>query len=120
MGDITTRSAAQVFESHLELRKRNDLETDLATNYAKDVLQLTCTGIYHGHDGVRASAQELGKCLPDGEYTYVKRLVEGEVAFLVWTGRSPAGHVCDGVDSFVIRDGRIVAQTIHYTVDHKP
>ncbi len=35
---------------------------------------------------------------------------------LKWTGHSSAGSVRDGVDSYVIRDGRIVAQTIHYTL----
>ncbi len=47
---------------------------------------------------------------------YRTRLVEGEVAFLEWAARTDNAGAEDGVDSFVIRDGRIVAQTIHYTV----
>jgi len=112
------RSAAEVFDSHLRLRECNDLEADLRTNYAADVVLLTCTGVFRGHEGVRASAAELRRYFPDGKYDYVHRMVEGDVAFLVWTGCSPVGEVKDGADTFVIRDGRIVVQTIHYTVDH--
>lgn len=35
---------------------------------------------------------------------------------LQWTGHSPSGSVGDGVDSYVIRDGLLVAQTIFYTL----
>jgi hypothetical protein len=34
----------------------------------------------------------------------------------LWTATSSAGSVEDGLDSYVIRDGRIQAQTIHYTL----
>jgi hypothetical protein len=46
--------------------------------------------------------------------------VVGELAFLKWTARCPRAEVGDGADSFWIRDGRIVAQTIHYTVRPLP
>lgn len=44
-----------------------------------------------------------------------------DVGFLEWTARAADGsRVEDGADSFVIRDGRIRAQTIHYTVPPAP
>lgn len=43
-------------------------------------------------------------------------LVAGEMAFLEWTAASKKAIVEDGADSYLIRDGRIVAQTIHYTI----
>jgi hypothetical protein len=33
---------------------------------------------------------------------------------LEWTVDSPAGSLRDGVDSYVVRNGRIQAQTLHY------
>jgi hypothetical protein len=114
--DRTARAPADVFESHLALRKVHDLDGDIATNYAEDVVLMTLTGVFRGHTGVRACAAELHRYLPEGDYEYVLRMVEGEVAFLVWTGKSRAGEVHDGADTFLIRDGRIVAQTIHFTV----
>lgn len=114
--DSTRRSAHAVFESHLALRLANDVEGDIAQNYSHDVVLMTCTGTFHGHDGVRASARELAGYLPEAKFTYVLRMVERDVAFLVWTGQSEKGTVRDGVDTFVVREGKIVAQTIHYTV----
>jgi hypothetical protein len=46
-----------------------------------------------------------------GQYT--NRLIEGRVAFLEWTLKAEHARVRDGVDSFVIENGWIVAQTIH-------
>ncbi|HET8748825.1 MAG TPA: nuclear transport factor 2 family protein [Ramlibacter sp.] len=111
------RSAAEVFESHLAFRKQHDLEQDIATNYSEDVVLLTLTGIFRGLPGLRACAAELQEYFPDGHYDYRVRLVEGEIAFLAWSGRSATGKVHDGADTFHIRDGKIVVQTIHYTVD---
>lgn len=39
-----------------------------------------------------------------------------EVAFLEWSGVSAENSVHDGADSFVVCDGRIRYQTIHYSV----
>lgn len=43
--------------------------------------------------------------------------MEDGVGFLEWSATSPNGnYVNDGADSYVVRNDRIVAQTIHYTV----
>ena len=55
--------------------------------------------------------------MPGATFEYTTQLVEGEVAFLEWTARSESVRVADGADSFFIRDGLVVAQTIHYTVE---
>ena len=53
-------------------------------------------------------------------FTSANRLVDGDVAFLEWTVEAEGARVRDGADSFVVRDGRIVAQTSHYTVEARP
>ena len=50
-------------------------------------------------------------------FEYTTQLVEGEPAFLEWTACSESVRVTDGADSFFIRDGLVVTQTIHYTVE---
>lgn len=111
------RSATEVFHSHLINRLKGDTENDITTNYATDVLLLTGTGAYQGHDGVRQSATELSNNLgKGGDFRYNHTLVDGDYAFLEWTARSPGGDVCDGADSFVIQDGLIVFQSIHYSL----
>jgi hypothetical protein len=110
------RSTRQVFEDHLRKRRRGRFEEDLAANYAEGVVLLTPWGAFRGHDGVRRCAARLFGHLPCPRYTYRVKLVAGEVAFLEWSARCPEAEVDDGADSFLIRGGLIVAQTIHYTV----
>ncbi len=116
MNDTSSRSAEEVFHDHLRESKEGTVEDDLARNYAVDVVIITGRGVYHGHDGVRQLAQILQDELPNATFEYRTMLLAGEVAFLEWTARADNAKVEDGADSFVIRDGRIVAQTIHYTI----
>ena len=109
-----SRSADDVFEDHLHLRSLGDVETDLEKNYADDIVLLCELGVLTGRDAVRKSARRLGLQLPEAEFQFPTREVRGEYAFLVWTARSQQFEVNHGADSFVIRNGRIVAQTIFY------
>lgn len=112
----TKRSPAEVLDDHLRQSQRGSIDDDLARNYAEDLIVLTTRGLYRGHDGLRQLAALLQSELPDAEFNYRTRLIEGEIAFLEWTARAEKAEVEDGADSYLIRDGRIVAQTIHYTV----
>lgn len=111
------RPAQEVFEDHLRESQFGTVEADLARNYALDVVLLTERGVYRGHNGLRELARLLRGELPDARFEYRTRLVDGGLAFLEWTATSDTAVVRDGADSYLIRDGCIVAQTIHYTVE---
>ena len=113
------RTAEQVFEDHMERRAAGDLEGDLRHNYSPDVVLMTGTGIYRGHEGVRESADELNEHLGDGTYTYNNKLVDGQHAFLEWSAQGLSTNISDGADSFMIENGKITVQTIHYTVNEE-
>lgn len=113
---IRQRSAREVFEDHLKKRQQGQLEEDITLNYSEDVVLLTGSGIHLGHDGVRECTRILQEYLPEANYDYRTKLVKAEFAFLEWSGTSKKGIVCDGADSYVIRNGFIVAQTIHYRI----
>lgn len=113
------RSAEEVFQDHLRESRDGSVDDDLARNYAEDLVVLTGTGIYRGHDGLRQLARRLREELANASFEYHTRLVAGEMAFLEWTAHSESAEVNDGADSYLIRDGRIIAQTIHYTVTTK-
>lgn len=113
------RSTADVFDDHLRLAGLGRHEDDIERNFAPGVVLLTGIGVLRGHDGVRRSREVLAEDIPDAEYEYVTRLVDGDVAFLEWRARGEGVEVTDGADSFVVRDGLIVAQTIHYSVLHR-
>ena len=117
--DLRRRSAAQVFEDHLRLAGEHKFEEDIQRNVSPDIVVFERRGIFRGRDGVRELARLLENELPRAPYVYTNRLTEGRVAFLEWTAESERARVRDGADSFVIEDGWIVAQTIHYTVEAK-
>jgi hypothetical protein len=129
MGDPSARTARQVLDDHLNLAENwggeggfeRILEVDLERNTSKDIVILINRGTFRGHEGVRELARMLGEELPEQrsfEYTY--KAVEGKMAFLEWAYEDANVMVRDGADSFLIEDGKIVAQTIHYTVEQKP
>jgi len=125
--DLSRRSGQEVLEDHLRLA--NDwvdaaldrvLDDDLVRNVSENIVVLINRGTFQGHDGVRQLAQMLFEELPEHrpfQYTYVA--VEGRVGFLEWTYEDSTVCVRDGVDSYLIEEGKIVAQTIHYTLEPK-
>ena len=128
MEDLSTRTAQEVLVEHLNLAEhfgagedwRRIVEEDLSRIASEDIVILINRGTFRGHEGVRQLAQMLGEELPEHrafEYTY--RAVEGRMAFLEWAYEDANVKVRDGVDSYLIEDGKIVAQTIHYTVEQK-
>ncbi|OJY87956.1 MAG: SnoaL-like polyketide cyclase [Lysobacterales bacterium 63-13] len=110
------RSAREVLDDHLKESQTGSVEADLARNYAEDVVVLMRGEAHHGHEGVRGLARLLRQELPDASFEYGSCVVASEFGFLEWSGRGGQAYVKDGADSYVIREGKIVAQTIHYTV----
>ena len=128
MKDLGSRPAQEVLDDHLTLAENwggevgfeRGLDEDLRRNTSEDIVVLINRGTFHGHEGVRQLARLLGEELPEHhsfEYTY--RTVEGRMAFSEWAYEDDKVRVRDGVDSYLIEDGKIVAQTIHYTVEQK-
>jgi hypothetical protein len=114
--DTAHRSAADVLHDHLRLRAASELEEDLRRNYATDVVVLSARGVLHGHDGVRASAGLLYEASAGHEYSYHLTVADDRMAMLEWSAVGHDRRIVDGVDSFLIEDGTIKAQTIRYTV----
>jgi hypothetical protein len=113
----TIRDARAVMENHLWLRRRGRLEQDLEENYHPQVVVLSPRAVYRGHQGIRESAHLLWAAVADaGAYIYDRVLVADGFAMLEWRARTDEFYVADGVDSYVIEDGLLVGQTIHYRV----
>lgn len=114
---MTDRSAREVLDDHLSLRAAGDLEGDLRRNYHEEIVILTPTQSFRGHDGVRQSAALLYRALEGtDDYDYHSVQVDDRMGLLEWSARSPGMEIVGGVDSYLIEDGLICAQTIRYTV----
>lgn len=117
--DVAEGAEQPLVVEPVDPHERGVLDVGQARNIAPDCVILERRGIFHGREGALELAQLLETELPDAPYVYTNRLIEGRFAFLEWTAEAPRTFVRDGADSFVIEDGWIVAQTIHYTVQVK-
>ena len=134
--DDSNRTAQEVLDDHLNLAEHwwaeegaqritdedieRAIEEDIRRNVSEDIVILINRGTFRGHEGVRQLARMLIEELPEHssfEYTY--KAVEGKMGFLEWAYEDANVRVKDGADSYLIEDGKIVAQTIHYTVEQK-
>ncbi|MCC7022596.1 MAG: nuclear transport factor 2 family protein [Thermomicrobiales bacterium] len=112
---MTERTTEEVLRDHLRRRAAGDLEGDLEHNYADDIALLCKSGVFQGCDALRASAEILGLQIPGANYDYLSVQTFEESGFLEWRAESDTVRIDDGADSYLIRDGRIQVQTIHYT-----
>lgn len=127
MEDLGSRTAREVLDDHLDVANRwtdasfeEVLEEDLRRNVSEDIVVLINRGTFRGHEGVRQLAWMLAEELPEHRafgYGYVA--VDGRLGLLEWTYEDDHVRVADGVDSYLIEGGKIVGQTIHYTVETK-
>lgn len=125
--DLSRRTAREVLDDHLTISNEwagkpfeDVLEEDIRRNVSEDIVILMPQGNYRGHDGVRQLAHQLADELPQHQsFDYVHIATEGRLGLLVWTYEDDQVRVADGVDSYLIEDGKIVGQTISYTVESK-
>lgn len=104
----TARTPDEVLAHHLRLIEDDDVDTDLAENFAADVVLYTDWGTYRGPEGVRAVlAERLGGMRR--RVTDVKS--DGSAAYVQWNGER-RGVRLPGATSYVIRDGKIRAAAL--------
>ena len=116
MPNLASRSTREVFDDHLKLAQQGRFDEDITRNFSEDCVVLTHRGTFRGHDGLCQLAAMLEQEIPGAEYGYINCLVEGRFALLEWTADCGAVAVHDGADSFVVENGKVIAQTIHYTL----
>lgn len=110
-----TATPQEVLNRHLQLA-RSRSEHDFLECYREDSFVVMRSGVRRGIEGIRECYHQLNQELPNARYTYKAIVVEQDVGFLEWSADSDTHTVSDGADSYVIRDGYIRAQTIHYTL----
>lgn len=110
------RSTKEVFESHLMFTLDWDIDTDIETNYSSDCFLLTSYGAFLGRMGIKKAYSFLESQIPDADFLYCSKSFHNNVAFLEWQAESDDTYVDNGANTYVVDNGKIVAQTIHYTV----
>jgi ketosteroid isomerase-like protein len=107
-----TRSTKDVLEHHLQSFNQGDLN-GILSDYASDAVLFTANGPLRGTESMRPLFQgmiaEFGK--PGASFRMQQQFIEGEHAYLLWTAETADNIYELGTDTFVVRNGRIVAQS---------
>ena len=102
----------RVLDHHLQAFGNLDLEAILA-DYTDASVLLTANGPIQGMDQLRGVFEmfftEFGK--PGATFEMKQQLINGDVAYIVWTAETADNVYELATDTFVIEDGKIRVQT---------
>ena len=105
-------STKDVVDHHLKCFDEGDLK-GILSDYAPGAVLFTPDGPLRGADAIRplfqAMITEFEK--PGAAFRMKHQAVEGEYAYILWTAETADNVYEMGTDTFVVRDGKIVAQS---------
>ncbi len=105
-------STNDVLDHHLKCFGEGDLE-GILSDYAPESVLFTADGPHKGADAIRplfqAMVAEFGK--PGATFTMKQQFVEGDYAYILWSAETADNVYELGTDTFVVRDGKIMAQS---------
>ena len=105
-------STREVLDHHLKCFGAGDIE-GILSDYAPGAVLFTPGGPLRGVDAMRplfqAMIAEFGK--PGAAFSLTRQSVEGDYGYIVWTAETADNVYELGTDTFVVRDGKIVAQS---------
>ncbi len=106
------RTTSEVLDNHLASFGKGDLD-GILSDYAPAAVLFTPIGPLVGIDAIRPLFEnllaEFGRAGASFELKH--RSIQGELAYIWWTAETADNHYELGTDTFVVRDGRIVAQS---------
>jgi ketosteroid isomerase-like protein len=113
-------STKDVVDRHLEFFGKGDLK-GILSDYAPGAVLFTSDGPLRGADAIRplfqAMIAEFGK--PGATFSMKQQSIEGDYAYILWTAETADNVYELATDTFVVRDGKIVAQSFTGKITHK-
>ena len=105
-------STKEVLDNHLKCFGEGDLD-GILSDYAPAAVLFTSDGPLRGVDAMRPLFQgliaEFGK--HGTTFSMKRQFVDGDYAYILWTAETADNVYEVGTDTFVVRDGKIVAQS---------
>jgi ketosteroid isomerase-like protein len=105
-------STKDIINHHLKAFSDRDL-SGVLSDYAPSAIFFTPKGPLQGPDAIRplfqAMIAEFQK--PGATFTMKEQFVEGNYAYILWSAETADNVYELGTDTFVVRDGKIVAQS---------
>ena len=114
-------STSDVLDRHLKSFAARDLDGVLA-DYSSDAVLFVPSGPLKGPDAIKplfeALVSEFAK--PGSSFTMQHRCVDGDHAYILWTAETADNSYEFATDTFVVRNGKIVAQSFAAKIKPKP
>lgn len=109
--ELTAQTEATL---HHRLKCFADGDIDgIMSDFADDAVLIGMEGVVDNIAGIRAMFTTIiTEYIPKGSTITMKlALARGTVAYILWSAESPSFSIPVGSDTFVMRDGKIIAQT---------
>ena len=103
---MSSEVTKSVLDHHMEALLAGDLDAVMSDYTEDSVFISNLGGVVKGLDGIRAVFEMAGATM--GGFEQAVEHIDGEIGYVAWK----ADAVPFGTDSFVVRDGKIVAQTV--------
>ena len=105
-------TTSDILENHLSCFAKGDLQ-GILSDYAPHAVMFTPDGTHHGADAMRPLFQsmiaEFGK--PGATFSMKHQVIDGDFAYILWTAETADNVYEMATDTFVVREGKIVAQS---------
>jgi len=114
------KSTNDVLDHHLKAIEHGNVNAVLS-DYAPDAVLFRSDGVFKGVAAIRPVLERfIAEFQTRGATTKTKqRLVAGDYAYMLWTGETADNVYELAADTFVVRDGKIVAQSFTAKVNSK-
>lgn len=108
---MSEKSTEEVVNNHLEVFAKGDLD-GIVSDFSDEAVFFKMDGVLRGKKEIRKLFKELLKLMPTGSDIQIEQLfIEGELAYLYWSGESEHARIPFATDTIIVRDGKIVKQT---------
>jgi ketosteroid isomerase-like protein len=109
---MTPLSTSDVLDRHLNSFAKRDVAGILA-DYSPNAVLFTPTGPLTGPAAIKPLFQALISefAKPGSSFTVQQRSVEGDHGYILWTADTTDNSYEFATDTFVVRNGKIVAQS---------
>jgi ketosteroid isomerase-like protein len=113
-------STGDVLDRHLKAFAEYDLDGVLA-DYSPDAVLFVPTGPLKGPEAIKPLLQTLISefAKPGSSFTMQQRSIEGDYAYIIWTAETADNSYEFATDTFVVWNGKIIAQSFAAKVKAK-
>jgi ketosteroid isomerase-like protein len=114
-------STSEVLDRHMKSFAEYDVDGLLA-DYSPDAVLFVPSGPLKGPEAIKPLFEGLVSefAKPGSSLTMQQRCIEGEHAYILWTAETADNSYELATDTFVVRNGKIVAQSFAAQIKPKP